>query len=262
MRSRTEVLLQLLFPPRCAVCDKLLEPEDIRRAGNPGEVSGYVHRACAKMLYPVGHPLCMHCGRPLDSDTREYCYDCSRSFARSNQPYWDGRQPSYIRQGRAVFVYEGLVKKTMYRFKYSNRREYAAFLADAACVRWGGWMRQREIEAVVPVPMFWRKERRRGYNQAALFARELAGRMGYVYVPDMVKRIRDTTPQKELNDTERENNLKKAFQMADFIVQYSHILLVDDIYTTGSTAEAVAEELYKAGMRDIYFLAACIGKGF
>lgn len=257
-----QVLLSLLFPPRCAVCDALLEPEDLRRVGGSGEVSGYVHRACEKKLYPVAEPVCMHCGRPLDADTQEYCRDCGRALARSEKPLWDGRMPSYIRQGRAVFLYEGQVKKTMYRFKYGNRREYAAFLADAACSKWGGWMRQRGIEAVIPVPMYKRKERKRGYNQAALFGRELAGRMGFAFVPDAVRRVRDTTPQKELNGLERENNLKNAFQTADFVVQYSCILLVDDIYTTGSTAEAVAEELYGAGIQEIYFLAACIGKGY
>ena len=68
-------------------------------------------------------------------------------------------------------------------------------------------------------------------------------------------------PQKELSDVGRENNLKNAFQVSDNIVQYKHVLLVDDIYTTGSTAEAVAEELCKAGVGNVYFLVVCIAKG-
>ena len=115
---------------------------------------------------------------------------------------------------------------------------------------------------MIPVPMYRRKERKRGYNQAALLAKTLADIMKLDYVPDMVRRVVNTRPQKELSDVGRENNLKNAFQVSDNIVQYKHVLLVDDIYTTGSTAEAVAEELCKAGVGKVYFLAACIAKGF
>ena len=78
----------------------------------------------------------------------------------------------------------------------------------------------------------------------------------------MVKRIRNTTPQKELNDVERKINLKKAFQLVPNIVKYRKILIVDDIYTTGSTIDAVAEVLLQAGVDEIYFLCISIGEGF
>ena len=78
----------------------------------------------------------------------------------------------------------------------------------------------------------------------------------------MVKRIRNTTPQKELNDVERKINLKKAFQLVPNIVKYRKILIVDDIYTTGSTIDAVAEVLLQAGGGEIYFLCISIGEGF
>ena len=75
-------------------------------------------------------------------------------------------------------------------------------------------------------------------------------------------RVKDTRPQKELNGRERENNVKNAFQSSDNVVKYKRILIVDDIYTTGATVEAVAEVLHKAGVEQIYVLSACIGKGF
>lgn len=248
-----ETLLQLLFPPRCAVCDGLLPPE---------EASGGIHESCRSVLPFVGENYCMHCGQPLGSGGQEYCHDCMRRIADSRSPHRSGTPFSYIVQGRGIFEYRGAIKKTMYRFKYSNRREYANFLAECACGRWGDWLRACGVEAVIPVPMYRGKERRRGYNQAALFARALAGRLGLAYVPDAVARVRNTRPQKELNDRERKNNLKNAFQIAKYIVQYKRVLLVDDIYTTGSTAEAVARLLNEMGMEQVYFLAACIGRGF
>lgn len=75
-------------------------------------------------------------------------------------------------------------------------------------------------------------------------------------------RVKDTRPQKELNGRERENNVKNAFQSSDNVVKYKRILIVDDIYTTGSTVEAVAERLKKAGAEQVYVLTACIGRGF
>jgi ComF family protein len=172
------------------------------------------------------------------------------------------RKPSYYVQGKAVFLYQGEIKKSIYRFKYSNRREYAAFFAEEAHRRFGDWIKACGIQAIVPVPMYRRKERRRGYNQAKLLAKELAALTGLCYEPNAVRRIRDTRPQKELNDTERQNNLKTAFQAQDFVVKYKKILLVDDIYTTGCTAETVAEELFQTGVEQVYFLSVCIGKGF
>ena len=261
-----DALLKLVYPPRCAVCDRLLEPVEIRKLYGDTAYGlswkEYVHPQCAGELNWVWNPVCMHCGRPLTEETAEYCFDCARKAARIQSPFWNGTPASYIAQGKAVFSYRGEIKRTMYRFKYGNRREYARFLALAALERWGEWLAKCEIEAVIPVPMYRRKERKRGYNQAALLAKTLADIMKLDYVPDMVHRVVNTRPQKELSDVGRENNLKNAFQVSDNIVQYKHVLLVDDIYTTGSTAEAVAEELCKAGVGKVHFLAACIAKGF
>ena len=143
-----------------------------------------------------------------------------------------------------------------------NKREYADFYAKEAVRIYGDWIRRKQIEAIVPVPMYRLKEKGRGYNQAAVFARTLGEKMNLPVEKRMVKRIRNTTPQKELNDVERKINLKKAFQLVPNIVKYRKILIVDDIYTTGSTIDAVAEVLLQAGVDEIYFLCISIGEGF
>jgi ComF family protein len=158
-------------------------------------------------------------------------------------------------------VYQGEIKNSMYRFKYSNRREYAAFYAEEFVERYAQWLSWVRPEAVVPVPMYKKKQRKRGYNQAEAFAKALGTRLGIPVEKHMVIRVRDTKPQKLLNEEERKNNLKNAFQIAESIVKYNQILLVDDIYTTGSTAEAVTECLHDAGVEEIYFASICIGKG-
>lgn len=195
----------------------------------------------------------MHCGRPVLSDLVEYCFDCEKKKKR-------GDKDTFF-QGKSLLLYKGVVKQTMYRFKYSNKREYGTFFAELAMEQWGEWLFRCEIDAIVPVPMFRKKKRMRGYNQAEVFGRELAK---YLRVPmdrNVVIRKKDTRPMKELNDIERENNLRNAFQIARNIVKYKKILLVDDIYTTGSTADEVSRVLLEAGVEKIYFLSICMGQG-
>lgn len=210
----------------------------------------------------MGTNVCYHCGRPVRRERQEYCNNCTKGIRQTKSPHWNGRPFSYYQQGKALFLYQDEVKIMMYRFKYGNRRTYAAFFADEAEKQCGDWIKRIGVEAVVPVPMYRKKERQRGYNQAAIFARELADAFGLACEPGAVKRIIDTKPQKELGDAERENNLKNAFQAEEFIVKYKYILLVDDIYTTGSTAEAVARQLLAVGVEKVFFLSVCIGNGY
>lgn len=259
-----EFLCSLLFPRRCPVCDKILEPEEEKYG---------IHQKCKRKIYPVYGAVCMHCGRPLgeknhkDSITeyekymhmesesaREYCYDCMKKRYNRN---------SNIVQAKSLYLYRGTMKKTMYRFKYSNKREYAKFFAKQAVQQYGKWIgvedTQKHFDVIVPVPMYRPKQRLRGYNQAESFARELSKVTGIPVDINLVQRVSDTTPQKELNDMERKNNLKNAFSTGKSRGNYRCALVVDDIYTTGSTAEAVAFELQKFGIPQIYFLTICIG---
>ena len=232
-----EALASIVFPPRCPVCDEVIH------------VGKDTCDDCRKKVVCIGEPVCKKCGKPLENQRREYCSDCAR-------------KQHYFSQGKAVFVYQGEISQSMYRFKYSNKREYASYYAKEAARIYGGWIRRKQIEAIVPVPMYRWKKKGRGYNQAAVFAMALGERMQLPVEKRMVKRIRNTTPQKELNDVERKANLKKAFQLVPDIVKYKKILIVDDIYTTGSTIDAVAEVLLQAGVEEIYFLCISIGEGF
>ena len=196
----------------------------------------------------------MHCGRPIGDDnhvnTKEYCQDCL------NKAY-DKR--SFIVQAKSLYVYKGAIKKSMYRFKYSNKREYGEYFAKYAVERYGWWMKKIGIDVIVPVPMYKRKRKRRGYNQAEVFADQLARYTEIKVDKKMISRVRDTLPQKQLTSEKRRNNLKNAFQMRESVVQYNCAMVVDDIYTTGSTAEAVAQQLIKQGIHRVYLMTVCIG---
>lgn len=237
------VILDYIFPPRCPVCDKIVDADTV-------EGRRFIHDECEKKLIYVKGDTCMRCGAPLQKERTEYCSDCSK------------KKHVAFRQGKALFVYKGDIKKTMYRFKYYNKREYADFFAAVAAEKYTDWIKKNKIQAIVSVPMYSRKQKLRGYNQAEIFARALSKELGIPYLVGATKRIVDTAPMKEVSGSERKNNLKNAFQCEEKVVQYDYILLVDDIYTTGSTADAMANTMVRAGVSNVFLLSICIGQGF
>ena len=146
----------MLFPLRCPVCDEILAPEEVETG---------IHVSCREKLYLIQSAACMHCGRPLGmveeamqkkeayligEHTEEYCLECKRKgYVRSSPYVSSAKYPqkqqkyiSYITQGKALYLYRGEIKKTMYRFKYGNKREYAKFFAQETIRIYGDWMRQ------------------------------------------------------------------------------------------------------------------------
>lgn len=237
MQLKYVSVLSIFFPPRCPVCDELLLP------------GKEICEPCRKKIKVIEEPMCKKCGKPLTDERKEYCSDC-----RKKQHFYT--------QGKAVFVYDGAIRISMYRFKYSNKREYAPFYAKVAAERYGTWLKRKGVEAIVPVPMYFWKRQLRGYNQAEVFAKALGKELQIPVECKMVKRVRNTIPQKELNGEERRCNVKNAFQFTEDIVKYKQIVLVDDIYTTGSTMDAVTEVLLAAGVKKVYYICISIGEGY
>ncbi len=237
--------LDFIYPRRCPVCDKAVGMFELRN----GKIkrSGLAHRDCLKKIEYVKGAVCCKCGKPLGAySTEEYCEDCVRV-----RHYYD--------RGFSVFVYR-TISSSLYRFKYLGRREYADFYALAARKRLGKKLRSLGIQALVPVPMYSGKERKRGYNQAEVYARALSRELKIPLADSVIKRSRNTVPMKELDAVRRRNNLKKAFIIPKNDVKFKCILIIDDIYTTGSTIDEIAHEFRMAGVEKIYFLTLAIGQ--
>ena len=229
-------VLSLLFPPRCPVCDEAVSLKN-----------GLICPGCKKELKPIVGPVCCKCGRPLTSAEKEFCPDCIRIS-------------HYFDVGRALYVYED-VAAGVYRFKYAKRQEYAVFFGGEMAEKYAGFIKSTKADALIPVPLSKQRLYMRGYNQSELLAKEISKQTGVPVLNRFVVRERDTVAQKELNPTERQNNLKKAFKIAQNDVKLSTIIIIDDIYTTGSTVDAVARLLKKAGVKKIYVLALSITAG-
>jgi ComF family protein len=153
------------------------------------------------------------------------------------------------------------MRQSIARFKYSGRREYAAFYAEEILKRCAKELFSWQAEVLIPIPLHPSRRRKRGYNQAALLARELTKRCGIPTDEQLLYRVKKTKAQKELNDQERQTNLKHAFSVRKGEIPYKTVILIDDIYTTGSTIDAATAVLKESGIQTVYFLCICVGRG-
>ncbi len=227
----------MLFPRRCPVCEGIVPT-----------FGGLICPSCFHKLSFVKSPTCKKCGKEVLSDTIEYCSDCARR-SRSFQ------------YGMALLNYNEAAARSMARIKYHNKREYLDFYSQAAAARYGKRIKKMNVDAFVPVPVHPSKLKARGFNQAQVFAEKLGEQLGIPALSDVLIRDRKTEPQKNLSPRERFANLQHAFHARELPDGVRHIMLIDDIYTTGSTIEACTRALKKAGAENIYFLTICIGYG-
>lgn len=203
---------------------------------------------CRKQLLYIEEPRCMKCGKPLRQTEQEYCTDCAK-------------RPHAYEQGRSLWIHGGQVSRAVYQLKFHNKRYYAGIFAKEAVLRYGEWMRRCRIDEIIPVPLHPSRRRKRGFNQAELLSEEIGRLTGIAVNGNVIYRIRNTRPQKELDDRERYQNLKGAFGISASWKAKKNVLIVDDIYTTGSTIERIARLLKNAGVQNVYFFTISIGQG-
>ena len=198
--------------------------------------------------YPA-QPVCMRCGCEITDEEAELCEDCTRHTR------------TYI-QGFPAMKYQYPLDESLARFKYHNQRDYAAFYAGQIVKRHGLTLQSLGIDALIPIPIHKRKLEKRGYNQAELLALEIGKQLGIRVENNWLIRTKNTVPQKLLNGQERRNNLKKAFIIGRNDVKlYDRIILVDDIYTTGTTLDEIAALLKENGVSKVYCVTLACGSG-
>lgn len=228
-------LMNLLYPQTCHFCGKL----DKRK----------ICDKCAKDIEYINEPRCKKCGKPVRYKEQELCGDCQgRTFA--------------FEQGKSIWLHKGNVRWSLYQFKYHNRRIYGEFYAEELNRLYGRKLKEWEIDVIIPIPLHKKRLRKREYNQTEIIAKHLGKITGIPVECKALMRIRNTSAQKELGSRERRKNLEGAFSVTKAWKRIPHVLLLDDIYTTGSTIDAAAQTLRKHGAEKIWFLTISIGQGF
>ncbi len=209
-------LVWALMPPRCLLC------------GEPGSGRLDLCGACRAGL-PWARAGCPRCALPLPPGGQ----DCGLCLADAP------RQVST----RAALFYRAPVDRLLLRFKFHGDLAagavLAALMADAMASA-------ERPQALVPVPLHRARLRQRGYDQALELARPLAAALGLPLHSDLLRRVRATAPQSELGAEERQGNVQGAFAAA--ATPLAHVALVDDVMTTGATAQAAALALQRAGV--------------
>lgn len=219
----------LLFPPQCVVCQ------------------GWGHflcPTCAQSAEPVGDSICARCGQPQPTPTI-CCPNCYRQTESS------------LQIARAATLYRGVIRQSIVALKYGAQPEIALALAPylVATFAQAPWSTlQATIDAVVPVPLHAERRAARGYNQAELLARAFCQRVNLPLYPEWLQRRRHTQSQVGLNRDQRQANLTDAFWAAPAASRRT-LLLIDDVYTTGTTLQACATAAQAAGAHQVYALA-------
>lgn len=236
LRSVWGGMVDLLYPPRCIIC---------------AAVSGVNESFCAECQCTLSDssPRCPRCaGRvgPYGLAGGE-CPDCRR-------------EPPAFDQTRCLGSYRGPLRLAILRIKHASGEGLAEQLGRLWGQTYQETLTKPEVamDAVVPVPLHWWRRWTRGYNQSMAVARGICGVLKLPMRSGWMRRVKATLPQKSLGRTARKENLKKAF-MARSLVKGQKVLLVDDVMTTGATAQEAAFALRKAGATQVH--VAVIARG-
>lgn len=228
-----QVILNHLLPPRCLNCQI--------HVGQP-------HTLCAScwgQIAWISRPFCQCCGRPFSHDHEGagvdlLCLDCLQNA------------PPFV-QARSAFLYDDFSKALILRFKHGDRSDQS--FAFARWMAHAGAELLDKADILVPVPLHWRRLIGRRYNQAALLVHDLSRLSGLDHDVLSLKRVRATQPQGRQGRSARYDNLRHAFKVqgrVDFLNK--HVVLVDDVMTTGATVVHCTEALLKAGARSVSVL--------
>jgi ComF family protein len=227
-RAQGQAAQDLVFPP--AALD----------GGPAPQTGGFSAEAWSRIAF-LDNPLCDGCGAPFPHDQGEArCPACLQ-------------RPRAFDRARAACLYDDASRHAVLQFKHADRTELAPLFA-----RWISRAAREliaEAEIVMPVPMRPFRLFRRRYNQAAEIARPLARLTGLAYLPDSLRRIRDTDTQGGKSGVARRRNVAAAFAVPEGQVgrvRGRRVLLIDDVLTTGATAEACARALKLAGAAAVY----------
>jgi ComF family protein len=236
------------------------------RSARLGEIARSLLRRAVDLALPplcpacrepvVGQALCADCWSQLNFIARPYCERLGIPFAYDPGPGVLSMQaiadpPAYGR-ARAAVRYDEIARKLVHALKYGDRLELAPTP--------GGWMAQAgrellaEADAIVPVPLHWRRLWWRRFNQSALLAQAIAARSDVAVLPDALRRVKPTSQQVGLTRAQRAENIQGAFRVpasGRAAIAGRRLVLVDDVLTTGATVEGCARALLRAGAAEV-----------
>jgi len=223
LSSLGKSILSLLFPPYCLVCNSLLEANE--------------------------RLICESCWHDLPeiNEDRDLLIEIQSKFANE----------VYFSKVIAIWEFSPTVQTAIHHLKYRNFRLLANRMGIVIAERLNLLNLSIDDTILIPVPLHKTRIRERGYNQSALLCHAIASETGFFYHDHILKRIRYTQSQTKLNVSERLKNVQNAFKVVfPPKIQNKIVILVDDVITTGATANECAGELMRAGAETVYLCSA------
>lgn len=262
MQKFSHACIDAAFPSRCWQCEQMYfrdrrEPAVKDRGVAAVQtcdslMANYLCPQCAKLLTPIRSPFCHKCGRPFATrhGVDHKCPDCEM-------------HPFDFDEARAAALYDQTIKTIIHHYKYHGRTELARPMGQLLWTALQFFYDVKALDIIMSVPLHWFRRYRRGFNQAALLVRQLArlaDHQGVNFKSNMFSdkvliRRRPTVSQTGLGKRQRVKNLKSAFMVPKKrAVVGRHILIIDDVLTTGATADACAKTLKNAGASSVRVL--------
>ena len=197
-----------------------------------------------------GEDFCEKCKKELPFNNGNVCEVCGINIPSKGKCVRCSGKKVY-EMARAPFLYDGIIKKLIHNFKYNNAKylfkPLGKYMAECYIEN------NMQAEIIIPIPLFCKKIKKRGYNQAYKLAEEI-GKILSLPTINALERIKDTPTQTALDFKERKANIKGAFKCIDRSIKNRNILLIDDVYTSGATIKEACKVLRENGVNKIYVL--------
>lgn len=205
------------------------------------------------LFYPN---VCAGCGGDHISASQVICFDCMNELPVTDfhlhpenpvEKIFRGRLPLVSAFAHVYFTKDSQVQNMLHRLKYGSKKEIGIFMGRliGEKLKMSGWC--GNLQAVIPLPLNLKKQRKRGYNQAELICEGISEQLNIPVANDVVVRRKNTETQTRKSRVERWNNIEGKFELVNAEkIMNKHILLVDDVVTTGATLESCGMELLKA----------------
>ncbi len=221
LQQTIETAITFLYPAQCKVCENQLGLES----------APYICNACWKDIEYIEPPWCEICGMPKAENLCNFC----------------ATKPPRFGKLRTITVYETTIQQAIHLFKFNKRPSFSHTLIQLILDNIPRDLNLTDYDYVLPVPIHKKRLRERGFNQSTLLAKGIAKVVGLRVIEDVLIREKNTSPQSSLDREARQTNIKGAFNLLDADkIRDKHILVFDDVFTTGATIREVVNVLWDA----------------
>jgi ComF family protein len=222
------------------------------------------------LFFTIFPDLCLACDRLPKSNEASFCVEClyrmpytDHFYIKNNKVTNHFKGRISIKHGAAILSFKegGMVQNMLHKFKYKRRKEIGEIMGKIGAARFLHSKMFDKPDIIIPVPVHIKKIKRRGYNQSSIFGRSLGVALDVPFSDDVIVKTLETESQTGKSRTDRVKNVAEVFTIRNAeVLKGCHVLVVDDVITTGATLEACCTKVLEAGASSISILSIAIAE--